>query len=265
MPGLEEPCGFIFISFTHLFSLTHRNDCPRLQVCLQLWEFPSSNYSLHWHLYRRPSSNAASASVDLILATRLRSRARAANPQLDHKIHNILLASALINCPPSCLPPYIHPPSYPPPPHLPSETPLQTGLQPYRKLHRPTTGLCLRGFGSLLVHIPPSRAQWFQLVDTGYCPALTFLCVSVHVVHNSTLYSENAVKIMLEGEFNHWIMYHSVQHYPLPSIAIVPNGNTKPREQCNVKANLLCWTVIIGCWSREGGSNWMQMCACVSQ
>lgn len=230
MPGLEEPCGFIFISFTHLFYLTHRNDCSRLQVCLQPWEFPSSNYSLHWHLYRRPSSNAPSASADLILATRLRSRARAAKPPLDHKIHNILLASALINCPPSCLPPYIHPPSYPPPhlapptPVAPSFTirdPLQTGLQPYRKLHRRNTGLCLRGFGSLLVHIPPSRAQWFQLVDTGYCPALTFLCVSVHVVHNSTLYSENAVKIMVEGVFNYWLMYHSVQRYPLPSITIV--------------------------------------------
>lgn len=50
-----------------------------------------------------------------------------------------------------------------------------------------------------------------ESVDTGYCPGLTFLCVSVHVVDNRTLYRENAVKIMIEGVFNHWIMHHSVQ------------------------------------------------------
>lgn len=161
-----QPCGFIFISFTHLFSLTHWNDCSRLQVCLQLWEFPRCNYRLfpdiftvvppptlppHLQIWSwRPGYTAALQNPSSRAAT-------------DHNIHNILLASALINCPPSCLPPYIHPPSYPPPPpHLPSETPLQTGLQPYRKLYRCTTGLCLRGFGSLWVHIPPSRAQWFK-------------------------------------------------------------------------------------------------------
>lgn len=210
-----QPCGFIFISFTHLFSLTHWNDCSRLQVCLQLWEFPRCNYRLfpdiftvvppptlppHLQIWSwRPGYTAALQNPSSRAAT-------------DHNIHNILLASALINCPPSCLPPYIHPPSYPPAPSFTIRDPTSNGVAALQEAvslhHRP---LFERFWFIVGSHPSQPGPVVSESVDTGYCPGLTFLCVSVHVVDNRTLYRENAVKIMIEGVFNHWIMHHSVQ------------------------------------------------------
>lgn len=150
-----QPCGFIFISFTHLFSLTHWNDCSRLQVCLQLWEFPRCNYRLfpdiftvvppptlppHLQIWSwRPGYTAALQNPSSRAAT-------------DHNIHNILLASALINCPPSCLPPYIHPPSYPP-------RPLIYHQRPHFKRGCSLTGSCIAA---------PQAFVWEVLVHCGF-------------------------------------------------------------------------------------------------
>lgn len=72
-----QPCGFIFISLTHLFSLTHWTDCSRLQVCLQLWEFPGDNYRVFTDIFTLllPSSFPPHLWTDSF-PTRLHGRAK---------------------------------------------------------------------------------------------------------------------------------------------------------------------------------------------
>lgn len=125
-----QPCGFIFISSTHLCSLTHWNDCSRLQVCLQLWEFPRCNYRLFPDIFTVVPPPTLPPHLRI---WSWRPGYTATLPMTTTSTTSYWPLRSLTALLPVFHPTSIHP-RIPPPPLLPSETPLQTGLQPYRKL-----------------------------------------------------------------------------------------------------------------------------------
>lgn len=210
-----QPCGFIFISFTHLFSLTHWNDCSRLQVCLQLWEFPRCNYRLFPDIFTVVPPPTLPPHLR-IWSWRPGYTAALQNPSSRTPLTTTSTTSYWPLRSLTALLPVFHPssihPRIPPAPSFTIRDPTSNGVAALQEAvslhHRP---LFERFWFIVGSHPSQPGPVVSESVDTGYCPGLTFLCVSVHVVDNRTLYRENAVKIMIEGVFNHWIMHHSVQ------------------------------------------------------